>query len=135
MVPCCRWPELLNAPDDAKALTTMDWLSADFFAALFAIIVINVVLSGDNAIVIALAARRLPQRLRSRAIIGGTLAAILLRVIATLAVVWLLKLPGLQLAGAILLIWIAYQLVASDDGDAGPSARSQSPTGSIWGAV
>jgi len=113
----------------------MDWLSADFFTALLAIIVINVVLSGDNAIVIALAARKLPQRLRSRAIIGGTLAAILLRVLATLAVVWLLKLPGLQLVGGLMLVWIAYQLVASDDGGAGQSERTQTATGSIWAAV
>jgi len=113
----------------------MDWLSADFFAALFAIIVINIVLSGDNAIVIALAARRLPQRLRSRAIIGGTLAAILLRVIATLAVVWLLKVPGLQLLGGVMLVWIAYQLVASDDSGSGQAERSHTATGSIWAAV
>ena len=57
----------------------MDWLSADFFTALAAIIVINVVLSGDNAIVIALAARKLPKSMRSKAIIGGTAGAILLR--------------------------------------------------------
>jgi YjbE family integral membrane protein len=113
----------------------MDWLSADFYTALLAIIVINVVLSGDNAIVIALAARKLPQRLRSRAIIGGTLAAILLRVVATLAVVWLLKLPGLQLVGGIMLIWIAYQLVASDDGAGAQSERAQTATGGIWAAV
>ena len=102
----------------------MDWLSADFFTALAAIIVINVVLSGDNAIVIALAARKLPKSMRSKAIIGGTAGAILLRVIATLAVVWLLKLPGLQLLGGLMLVWIAYQLVASDSGEgAFPKSR------------
>jgi len=71
----------------------MDWLSSDFITALLAIIVINIMLSGDNAIVIALAARKLPKPLRSKAILGGTLAAIVLRVAATVAIVWLLKLP------------------------------------------
>jgi YjbE family integral membrane protein len=117
-----------------KLSLSMDWLSADFYTALLAIIVINVVLSGDNAIVIALAARKLPKRLRSRAIIGGTLGAILLRVVATLAVVWLLKVPGLQLLGGIMLVWIAYQLVASGDGGAA-SESSQSATAGIWAAV
>jgi YjbE family integral membrane protein len=113
----------------------MDWISADFFTALFAIIVINVVLSGDNAIVIGLAARKLPKPLRSRAIIGGTAAAIALRVAATLFVVWLLGLPGLHLAGGIMLVWIAYQLVASDepsDAYARPSTRA---TSGIWSAI
>jgi YjbE family integral membrane protein len=112
----------------------MDWLSADFFTALAAIIVINVVLSGDNAIVIALAARKLPKSMRSKAIIGGTAGAILLRVIATLAVVWLLKLPGLQLVGGLMLVWIAFQLVASDSGE-GASPRREAATTGVWAAV
>jgi YjbE family integral membrane protein len=113
----------------------MDWLSADFFTALAAIIVINVVLSGDNAIVIALAARKLPKAMRSKAIIGGTAGAILLRVMATLAVVWLLKLPGLQLAGGLMLVWIAYQLVAADNNGDGSSPRREAATTGVWAAV
>jgi len=113
----------------------MDWISADFFAALFAIIVINVVLSGDNAIVIALAARKLPKPLRSRAIIGGTAAAIALRVAATLFVVWLLGLPGLHLAGGIMLMWIAYQLVASDESSGAYAEPSTQATSGIWSAI
>ena len=113
----------------------MDWLSADFFTALLAIIVINVVLSGDNAIVIALAARKLPKPMRSKAIIGGTAGAILLRVAATLMVVWLLKLPGLQLFGGLMLVWIAYQLVASDNGTESQSPRKDAATASVWSAI
>jgi YjbE family integral membrane protein len=113
----------------------MDWLSADFFTALLAIIVINVVLSGDNAIVIALAARKLPKPMRSKAIIGGTAGAILLRVVATLMVVWLLKLPGLQLFGGLMLAWIAYQLVASDNEAGVQSPRKEAATASIWAAI
>ena len=113
----------------------MDWISADFFTALFAIIVINVVLSGDNAIVIALAARKLPKPLRSRAIIGGTFAAIALRVAATLFVVWLLNLPGLHLAGGIMLMWIAYQLVASDESGEAYAHPSTKATSGVWSAI
>jgi YjbE family integral membrane protein len=113
----------------------MDWISSDFFTALFAIIVINVVLSGDNAIVIALAARKLPKELRSRAVIGGTAGAILLRVLATLFVVWLLGLPGLHLAGGIMLIWIAYRLIAADDSEDPHMQRANRSSTGIWAAI
>lgn len=114
----------------------MDWLSTDFFTAFAAIIVINLMLSGDNAIVIALAARKLPPELRKRAVLGGTLGAILLRVLATLMVVWLLALPGLRLAGGLMLIWIAYQLLAPEeesDEHVGHAAKGNK-TG-VWAAV
>jgi YjbE family integral membrane protein len=114
----------------------MDWLSTDFFTAFAAIVVINLMLSGDNAIVIALAARKLPPELRKRAVLGGTLGAILLRVLATLMVVWLLALPGLRLAGGVMLIWIAYQLLAPEehsDQQVGRAARSKKT--SVWAAV
>ena len=113
----------------------MDWISADFFTALFAIVVINVVLSGDNAIVIALAARKLPQPLRSHAIVGGTAAAIALRAATTLFVVWLLSLPGLHLAGGIMLMWIAYHLVASDQSSDAYAAPSTQTTSGVWSAI
>jgi len=113
----------------------MNWMSAEFFTALAAIIVINVVLSGDNAIVIALAARKLPKHLRSRAVVGGTLGAIALRVLATLFVVWLLHLPGLHLAGGVMLVWIAYRLIAADE-ESGPVQASSKPsTAGIWSAI
>ena len=90
----------------------------EFLSALFAIIIIDLVLAGDNAIVIALAARNLPPRLRTRAVVWGTGGAIFVRTIMTLIVVWLLKIPGLLLTGGVLLIWIAYKLlIDSDEGE------------------
>ncbi len=93
----------------------MDLLSIEFFSALAAIVVIDLVLAGDNAIVIALAARNLPVQLRKRAIIWGAAGAIVVRSAMTLVVVWLLNIPGLLLLGGALLIWIAYHLLAPDE--------------------
>ena len=104
----------------------MDFLSASWWSALAAIVLINLVLAGDNAIVIALAARRLPTRLRTRAIIWGTVGAIVVRILMTFAVVWLLRIPGLMLAGGLVLLWIAYQLLADSGAgeDHGPAAAT-----------
>jgi YjbE family integral membrane protein len=106
----------------------MDLLSPEFFSALLAIIIIDLVLAGDNAIVIALAARKLPRHLRMKAVVWGTAGAIGVRVAMTLIVVALLKIPGLMLAGGLLLVWIAYKLLASGE-EAGEShARSREIT-------
>lgn len=110
----------------------MDILSAEFFSALAAIIVIDLVLAGDNAIVIALAARSLPRHLQKRAIVWGTAGAIIVRSAMTMVVVWLLKIPGLMLVGGALLVWIAYRLLAPPEGDEdehGPAATT------FWGAM
>lgn len=93
----------------------MEIFSYAFLTALVAIIIIDLVLAGDNAIVIALAARTLPKELQKKAIVWGTLGAIGVRVVMTLIVVWLLGVPGLRFVGGVLLIWIAYKLLASDD--------------------
>ena len=85
----------------------MDLFSSEFFAALAAIIVIDLVLAGDNAIVIALAARNLEPRLRKVAIVWGTVGAIAVRAAMTLIVVWLLQIPGLMFCGGLMLVWIA----------------------------
>lgn len=111
----------------------MELFSPQFFSALLAIIIIDLVLAGDNAIVIALAARKLPQHLQMRAVIWGTAGAIAVRVLLTLVVVALLKIPGLMLAGGILLIWIAYKLLASDDG--GGSHVGGTSVTSFWSAI
>jgi YjbE family integral membrane protein len=95
----------------------MDILSYQFLSALVAIVIIDLVLAGDNAIVIALAARTLPKELQAKAIIWGTVGAIAVRIAMTLIVVWLLTVPGLRLVGGILLIWIAYKLLAAEDHD------------------
>ncbi len=101
----------------------MELLSPDFvsfLSALAAIIVIDLMLAGDNAIMIALAARNVPKHLQRRVILWGTAGAIAVRVAMTLVVVWLLKIPGLAAAGGLLLVWIAYRLlVHTDTGDTG----------------
>ncbi len=92
----------------------MDLMSPGFVPALLAIIAIDLVLAGDNAIVIALVARRLPPHLQRLTIIAGTAGAVVVRVLMTLAIVWLLGIPWLQLAGGLLLIWIAWKLLAPE---------------------
>lgn len=94
----------------------MELFSADYFTALITIIVIDLVLGGDNAIVIGLAARNLPKDQQKKVIFWGTAGAVIVRVLATLVVVWLLKIPGLLLVGGILLIWIAYKLLTEEKG-------------------
>ena len=91
--------------------------TTDFLSALLAIIVIDLVLAGDNAIVIALAARALPAHLQKRAIVWGAVGAIGVRSLMTVIVVWLLKIPGLLLAGGALLVWIAYRLLLPDSSE------------------
>lgn len=92
----------------------MDFYSAEFWTALGSIIVIDLVLAGDNAIVIGMASRRLPKTQQKKAIIWGTVGAIAIRAAFTLIAVWLLKIPGLLLAGGALLVWISYKLLADD---------------------
>ena len=111
----------------------MEILSMQFFSALLAIIVIDLVLAGDNAIVIALAARNLPKHLQKRAILWGTVGAIVVRTSLTLIVVWLLQIPGLLFAGGALLIWIAYKLLIPEDGD--DHAGKVAATATLWGAL
>lgn len=93
----------------------MDFFSIEFFTTLLSIVVIDLVLAGDNAIVIGLAARKLPKDQQKKVIIWGTVGAIIIRAIATMLVVYLLKIPGLLLIGGILLIWIAYKLLTEED--------------------
>ena len=106
--------------------------AAEFMWALGAIVVIDLVLAGDNAIVIALAARNLPETLRRRAIIWGTAGAVAVRSALTLFVVWLLKLPGLLFIGGALLVWIAYRLLVPDDEGEGGGHDSAT---SFWAAM
>jgi YjbE family integral membrane protein len=94
----------------------MEFLSAAWWSALLAIILIDLVLAGDNAILIALAARNLPPQLRNKAILWGTVGAIVVRSVMTIGVVWLLQIPGLMGVGGVALLWIAYRLVASEGG-------------------
>jgi YjbE family integral membrane protein len=109
----------------------MEFMSAAWWSALLAIILIDLVLAGDNAIVIALAARSLPSHLQKKAIVWGTVGAIIVRSAMTVGVVWLLKIPGLMLVGGLGLLWIAYKLLADQGGDehTGPVANT------FWGAM
>jgi len=109
----------------------MELFSPEFFSALLAIIVIDLVLAGDNAIVIALAARNLPPSLRTKAIAWGTIGAIAVRTAMTLVVVWLLKVPGLLFVGGALLVWIAYKLLTDDGGDSHNVEAAQSFAGAM----
>ncbi len=88
-----------------------------WWSALLAIILIDLVLAGDNAIVIALAARNLPTQHQNKAIIWGTVGAIAVRSAMTVGVVWLLKIPGLMLVGGVGLLWIAYKLISDSSAD------------------
>lgn len=109
----------------------MELFSTAWWSALMAIILIDLVLAGDNAIVIALAARKLPPELQKKAIVWGTVGAIVVRSAMTLVVVWLLKIPGLMLVGGLGLLWIAYKLlVDTDDG-----SEHDIQVSSFWGAM
>ena len=96
---------------------TMEFSLTDFWFPLLKIIGVNIVLSGDNAVVIALAARSLPPEQQKKAIMWGSGAAIVMRIVLTLFAVQLLGLPYLKLIGCVLLFWIGVQLLLPEDGD------------------
>jgi YjbE family integral membrane protein len=109
----------------------VELFSTPWWSALLAIILIDLVLAGDNAIVIALAARNLPAHLQKKAIVWGTVGAIVVRSAMTVAVVWLLKIPGLMLVGGLGLLWIAYKLLA----DTGEGEHQGPMASTFWGAM
>src|SRR3954470_7136662 len=92
-------------------------MSQAFWLGLAKIIGVNIILSGDNAVVIALAARSLPQKQQKLAVFWGAGAAIVLRIILTLFAVALLQLPWLKLIGSLLLFWIGIKLLIPEDED------------------
>jgi YjbE family integral membrane protein len=99
-------------------------LTSQFWLGLGAIIWVNIILSGDNAVVIALAARSLPARQQKQAIFWGAAAAVVLRIVLTIVAVELLRLPWLKLIGGALLFWIAVKLLVPEEGDDGDVASS-----------
>jgi YjbE family integral membrane protein len=103
---------------------------ATFWAALLSIIVANILLSGDNAVVIALASRNLPPAQQKKAIFWGSAAAIILRVVLTITAVALLTLPYLKIIGGLLLLYIGIQLLSDSGGEEHTKAES-----SIWAAI
>lgn len=102
----------------------MSFSSPEFWVALLQIIGVNIVLSGDNAVVIALAARSLPPHQQKKAVAWGSGAAVVMRIVLTIIAVELLRLPYLKLVGAALLLWIALQLLLPEDDGHGESAAS-----------
>ncbi|OUM06199.1 hypothetical protein BW686_17460 [Pseudomonas syringae] len=96
------------------------------------IIAIDILLGGDNAVVIALACRKLPEAQRNRAIIGGALGAILLRIGMIFFALQLLELPFLKLMGAVLLLWIGIKLMVPEGEDA---HENMSTSPKLWGAI
>lgn len=101
-----------------------EFLTAQFWLGLGTIVWVNVILSGDNAVVIALAARSLPEPQRRQAVLWGAGAAVVLRIVLTVVAVKLLELPYLKLIGAVLLLWIAVQLLVPEDESGEDDAHS-----------
>lgn len=95
----------------------MDFMVPGIVSAVLSVILIDLVLGGDNAIVIGLAARNLPKQIQKKVIFWGTAGAIAIRILATFLVVFLLRIPGLQLAGGLVLIWMAYKLLTDEKKD------------------
>lgn len=110
----------------------MSFLRGHLLFDLLTIIVINLVLSGDNAVVIALAVKSLPSALRVRALIAGAAAAVLMRVAGTFFAGWLLEVPFLKLIGGITILWIAVALFRPEDEHTAAGARV--PVG-FWRAI
>ena len=102
----------------------------EFWTALLKIIGVNIVLSGDNAVVIALAARSLQGKQQKQAIFWGSGAAIVMRIILTLFAVKLLELEWLKLIGSVLLLWIGVKLLLPEDGDEDIEASDN-----LWAAI
>ena len=109
----------------------MDMLSSSFFwITLGQIMMINIVLSGDNAVVIAMASRSLPPRQQKKAILFGSFGAIFLRIVLTFFAVMLLDLPFLKLIGSLLLAWIGIKMLVPEDGDGEIDGHSH-----MWSAI
>lgn len=110
----------------------MEFFSPEFFSAVLSIVLMDLVLGGDNAIVIGMAARNLPAQDQKKVILIGTGGAILIRSLATIVAVYLLKIPGLMLVGGLLLVWMAYKLLVEDKAEEESNIKSAS---NFWGAV
>ncbi|UUZ65734.1 TerC family protein [Polaromonas sp. P1(28)-13] len=109
-----------------------EFLTAHFWLAVGQIIMIDILLGGDNAVVIALACRNLPTKQRTQGIICGTLGAIVLRVILIAFALTLLQMPYLKLVGAVLLLWIGVKLLVPDGEDERGHIQASDK---LWGAV
>jgi YjbE family integral membrane protein len=109
-----------------------EFLNGEFFVGLFFVLVTNLILSGDNAVVIAMAARRLEGAQRRQAIIGGAAGAVVLRLIFAAVIAYLIHIPFLQVVGGLLLVWIAWKLVHEEEGDEEDKVQAGE---SMWEAI
>ncbi|WP_145413850.1 TerC family protein [Paenibacillus xylanexedens] len=109
----------------------MELFSPTFWLSLLNVVFIDLILAGDNAIVIGLVARNLHPSVQKKAILFGSGGALLIRIVATVVVLWLLKVPWLLLVGGLLLVWIAYKLLA----DQGEEHNDIQADTSLWAAV
>jgi len=97
---------------------------AQLVSGVLSIVIIDLVLAGDNAIVIGMACRNLHKSVQMKAIVFGTAGAVVIRILATIAVVWLLQIQGLKLAGGLLLVWISYKLLVKDEDSSNVKAQN-----------
>src|SRR5215216_5367691 len=111
----------------------MEFMTGEWFGRLLGVLVVNLILSGDNAVVIAMAARTLEGASRKKAIIWGAAGAVVLRLLFAGVITLLLEVPLLQVAGGLLLVWIAWGLVHEDDG--GDDEEKVKAGSSTWQAV
>ncbi len=109
----------------------MDFLTAEWLSRLVGVLVVNLILSGDNAVVIAMAARSLEGRNRRRAIIWGAAGAVILRLIFAGLITFLLAIPFIQVVGGLLLVWIAWKLIHDEEPEEGKIEAGQN----VWQAI
>ena len=109
----------------------MEFMTAEWLSRLVGVLVVNLILSGDNAVVIAMAARRLEGANRRRAIIWGAAGAVILRLIFAAIITFLIQIPFLQVVGGLLLIWIAWRLIHDSEPEEGKIEAGQS----AWDAI
>jgi predicted tellurium resistance membrane protein TerC len=112
----------------------MEFMTGEWFGRLLGVLVVNLILSGDNAVVIAMAARTLEGASRKKAIIWGAAGAVVLRLLFAGVITLLLEVPLLQVAGGLLLVWIAWKLIHEDDGGGDDEEKVKAGT-STWQAV
>jgi YjbE family integral membrane protein len=112
----------------------LDFFSAAFLSALLTIILIDLVLAGDNALIIGLVARNLPKNTQNKVIFWGTFGAIAIRAAMAILVVYILAVPGFMLAGGIALVWIARKLL-TPDGNSEADHLAKAPAATFAGAV
>ncbi|HZX84612.1 MAG TPA: TerC family protein [Reyranella sp.] len=108
--------------------------SAAFFSALLAIVLIDLVLAGDNALIIGLVARNLPKESQRQVILWGTFGAIAIRALMAILVVYILNVPGFMLAGGLALVWIARKLLTPEE-QGSESQLVKGPATSMAGAI